>query len=1361
MVFLPGDHVLDMNITVANVARLTMHGESSPDSIATVVRNGSVGFSFTNMVDFNIYSLAFTSYNRSWSYGSHPASYSALFLRSTKYAKLVNCSFHDNLGNALTVHSTSITLTGNSKFIHNQCGCESVTVQGVGCGITALNSNLTFIGNTSFHQNTNTSLYCGGAIWASASALHFTGKNNFTGNSAQNGGAIYAKTDTSLSFNGISNFNNNSAHHKGGAIYTTTNTILSFSGTNIFISNSAQYGGGVIYAVFNNLLNLTGTSDISHNSAGSGGAIHIQGNCVLTFNGTSNFISNSASRSHGGVIDARFDTSLSFSGTSNFSHNSAGYRNCAGHKCDSCGGAIYAYVTAITFNGTNNFINNSAEVEGGVIHKSHGTLRFTGTSSFSHNSAVHGGAIYTEYSTITFKGKNKFMGNSARKGGALLTRYNGVLTFNGISSFFNNSAKIGGVVYASARVRKNILLSFFGTSSFTYNSAGFEGGAIYAYRNVVLNFTGINNFIGNRVKIPVDGGGGGAIYLEYNISLIFKVINNFVNNSADNGGAIYGEQNTSLSFSGTSGFSSNSATQGGAIYAKEDSMLIFNENMNFINNGHDTDKLRDSRGGGLYLAFNTHFSILHNTTVCWKNNHAKLGGAIYFFNVNPFIYCTKTYVPMEKCFFQLPAQNLAHGIDSVRLIFKNNSADVAGSVLYGGAIDRCDLYSYNSGPVFDQYYSGPVFDKVVHYEADNTASSISSDPFHVCPCENNHPDCGKSNKELSMYPGETFQVSVVCMGQRNGIVPAQVKSSMDTGTLLSSQYVQQTTKTCTTLNYTVFSQENVSLKLYAYGPCSTFGRELALHLNINQTCPPGFSISYEEHSCVCDQTLQKYTNSCSITNGLGQITRESDDTFWVGYDQYHRLTVHPYCPFDYCVNNKVIFPLNNMDMQCANNRSGLLCGACSTKQCNNSQTCNSTGYSQVLGSSHCKKCTNIYLLLLIPFALMGVALVFLLLVCKLTVATGTLSGLVFYANIVGVSRTMFLPAESTDALSVFIAWLNLDFGIEICFYNGLDAYSKTWLQFVFPVYLWLLVGLMILVSHFSQRFANLLGSNPVSVLATLILLSYTKILRTFITAVYITYLEYPANYNRKVWLHDANIDYLVGKHIPLFLVSVLVFFFLFLPYTLLLLFGQWLQAISHLRLFSWVNSARLKPFMDSYHAPYKAKHRYWPGLLLVFRFVLLLVFALNPQQDTNINLLAILVGAGILQLWAWISGGVYKNWCLDALEGSFVLNLIILVGATHYVKISEGNMLAVGYTSVSIALATFTGILAFHTFQQVRHTKLWKKVPKLNFKVKKLSMKEAENINLENPTNNAKAANFDQLREPWLEDLLLPTHSVV
>ena len=129
----------------------------------------------------------------------------------------------------------------------------------------------------------------------------------------------------------------------------------------------------------------------------------------------------------------------------------------------------------------------------------------------------------------------------------------------------------------------------------------------------------------------------------------------------------------------------------------------------------------------------------------------------------------------------------------------------------------------------------------------------------------------------------------------------------------------------------------------------------------------------------------------------------------------------------------------------------------------------------------------------------------------------------------------------------------------------------------------------------------------------------------------------------------------------------------------------------------------------------------------------------------------------MLQLWALVSGGVYKNWCLDALEGSFMLNLIILAAATYHVKVSKRNQLAVGYTSVSIALGTLIVILLYHIFQQVRHTKLWKKVPKLNLKLNKLNTKQVVN----NPILNdpAEFVNLDQLREPWLEDLLQPTHS--
>ena len=168
--------------------------------------------------------------------------------------------------------------------------------------------------------------------------------------------------------------------------------------------------------------------------------------------------------------------------------------------------------------------------------------------------------------------------------------------------------------------------------------------------------------------------------------------------------------------------------------------------------------------------------------------------------------------------------------------------------------------------------------------------------------------------------------------------------------------------------------------------------------------------------------------------------------------------------------------------------------------------------------------------------------------------------------------------------------------------------------------------------------------------------------------------------------------------------------------------------------------------MDSYHAPYKARHRYWPGLLLFIRSVLFLIFALNPQQDPSINLLAILVGTGMLQMWAWLSSGVYRNWFLDVLEGSFALNLIILVGATYHINHSGGNPNAAWYTSVIIAFVTFIAILINQIFQQIRNTTLWKKAIKLNLKIKKLNIRQARN-------NRMEGADLNQFREPLLEDL--------
>ena len=181
------------------------------------------------------------------------------------------------------------------------------------------------------------------------------------------------------------------------------------------------------------------------------------------------------------------------------------------------------------------------------------------------------------------------------------------------------------------------------------------------------------------------------------------------------------------------------------------------------------------------------------------------------------------------------------------------------------------------------------------------------------------------------------------------------------------------------------------------------------------------------------------------------------------------LILHPHSPFDYCQTDTVHFNLVNtsmdngnsvcdidiitsvttnssdtnetkgsIDAQCNYNRSGLLCGKCQK------------GFSLVFGSSKCLKCSNSYLSLLIAFPLAGVILVIFLLILKPIVAVGT-SGLIFHANILVFNRVQLFPSGETNILTVFIAWVNLDLGIETCFFDGMDAYYKAWLQYAFPI----------------------------------------------------------------------------------------------------------------------------------------------------------------------------------------------------------------------------------------------------------------------------------------------------------------------
>ena len=778
--------------------------------------------------------------------------------------------------------------------------------------------------------------------------------------------------------------------------------------------------------------------------------------------------------------------------------------------------------------------------------------------------------------------------------------------------------------------------------------------------------------------------------------------------------------------------------------------VIFEGNNTFQNN-------RGISGAGLSLFMNSYMYLKPHTNLQFFNNHAlSVGGAIY---TDLTLKLPGLILP---CFFQVitEGQEEAFVMSTISVEFVNNTAGIAGSSLYGGYIEGCKGFNrLDTGGV-------AAFKNMFHYNSYD-ASVISSDPVSVCFClltsaNTLETNCQNKTSWVTVYPGELFHIPVVLVGQMNGTVPGVVHSSFtgdSTASLGSLQESQTTSVDCTLLNYSIFSTHN-SATLILFPRVEFHDYEMAQFVVSFRQCPPAFVLSPVSRRCDCTPILARHQAKCYIDN---QTILRPPMT-WIGY--YHNnstdstanqsgVLLHQHCPFDYCHSDRSYLTINDTDIQCVFNRSGILCGGCKP------------GLSLTLGRPLCQHCSDQYIALLAAFAGAGVVLVILLITCNITVTEGIINGLIFYANIVRVNHTIFFPPYNSNILTIFIAWINLDLGMQSCFYDGMDGYTLTWLQFVFPVYIWTIIIFIILLSRRYHIAMRLIGKNAVKVLATLLLLSYTKLLRTIITVLSFTYIIYPDNSTRYVWLYDGNIGYLKGKHIYLFAAAAVFLLFLVLPYTLVLVFVQSLQAKSGWKVFSWVN--KLKPLFDAYTGPYQDKHRFWTGSLLLVRNILLLIFAFNTLGDPSLNLLVIALASLSLTVLFGVFHPVYRKRYCNILEFSFYLNLGAVSVATLYARATNGNQAAVIYTSTSIAFFTFAGTVLFHVYHRAnchhRVSAMWHRVCHRFLRCKQqegifagseesllqVPEGEVEEISSEVAQPLPQIIHYDKYREPVLE----------
>ena len=1307
--FLPGDHFLNQQLNVRSIPKVKMFTLS----VLTTVWLQDNKITASKVRKLEIANLTFVSSN-----SIVPTLYT-IYIRESGNIILTGCTFIETMKSMIMLVESNSTTMSDCVF-NGSLAVETITVYSiVSTFSTYLDiSNCHFFDNKQFMHEVST---------VNVFSIYLLQINHCTFVShGLSGGGIKIESNNGIIHISNSDFRDNRVSGEGGVVYILNPTRAITIENSTFTNNIAD-DGGIIYVPKSNYFRIAG--------------------CIFTNNNgrTANVIQ--ASNTHSmSIIDCKFIDNANSDTTSAaavavevvrnilYVNESIFVNNLGGGILVDAFGSEFIYITNCMFSN-----NRSPLGCGGISVAKAIDIRIVGCI-FTNNTGLLGGAvkIYSDSRDQFTMDNCIFADNFALNewsGGALFSRESSVTIKNTV--FTNNyGADVVTIIQSAVKIENTtfiqnnasnhrvltLLQSSLTLKQFNFN---YNQGYIYLFSDQV--------YVMGETTLKKNT--GGAIRAIQSKIYIHGTENTLISgNIATSGGGITLRE-SELFIRSPINISENMAVLvGGGIYAYQ-SLIQFDFRLPDIKKSFITDNFAFQNGGGLCIVASTikvsrfHVSISSNTAlhsggglylqenskiyvfkqdkeVPWysyvnltiANNTAISGGGIYVADNSTTgeLQCQGEQNNANKddatvspdCFVQTirlykPVTRKRDYIKFNTFII-NNTAE-AGSALYGGLIDRCSVSIL--AEVYEEKLSGSQYiNKTVMI---SNGSSVTSDPVQVVFCNE------YNGSEISIRKGDAFKIHVSAIDQIGQPLKAMIYSSVTTesgiGRLKEGQAEQRVGNQCTELEYNVFSLDSFAqVEIYADGPCSDFGisKKSFSVTFLPCTCPIGFqsSPSQIECKCVCDQRLQPY----QITNCSGGTIKLETDV-WIGVANQSRngtgFVIHD-CPFDYCVEKPVNISLNSSqerDRQCTFNRIGVLCGECQQ------------GLSLVLSTSQCKKCSNIHLLLLIPFSLAGILLVAFILFFNITVATGTINGLIFYSNL--------LPAQyfiHPSTLTVLISWVNLDLGIETCFYNGMSSQAKVLLQLVFPGYLFLLIILVIILSRYSNFFATLLSNrNPVATLSTLLFLSYSKLLRFVIAALQSTVLQYPDDLNQRVWLYDANVLYYTPSHAPRFAAAILILIMGGLI-TLQLFFAQWFPHCSKWKLMKWTRNTKYTGFMDTYQGPFTRKYRFWLGLLL-FSLIIHNVITANAGNNFLPVLSMGCIAMGLIIILKSTKNRVYKYWLNDFFETTFLLNLIFLAFGTFYVQITKTEYLVTTLVNVSIGLSVclFLVIVCHHSYKYV------------------------------------------------------------
>ena len=463
LVFLPGNHILESQLTFTNLSSVAMVKSNTTMVTQPVIItcNHDTKFEFIELNSLLVVGLTFVGCT-----GTKVESVHTFTLEDSIFEG-------QNVGTALKLDRVAASVVGSS---FSSFGGESIEYFITCCSHLRFTPYLT-------------RLRVGGTIIANHSRLVID-NSDFQHNTANIGGVIYSAHQSNISITN-SNFTNNSANfvdsesdmdwcHCGGGVLQSDNSSSIYISNSQFRGNSAWSSGGVVSVVDSVGVNsdisitITNNSAFTNNSAGQyGGALSVysryssNSTMTLTISNCDNIMNNHADWD-GGVV------SVHSGGTSDSMILTISDCDIMNNNADRRGGVVSVFSSGSTDEESqiiitvtdSDFTNNTAS-GGGVFYLFVTSFRVTATpaiahSKFTHNTANHGGGVIDV---------NMFsLGPSATV----------VVNISDHSIFSDNKAigSNGGVIRALGYGSGSSLAVHIADSDIKHNEAHYGGGVV-------------------------------------------------------------------------------------------------------------------------------------------------------------------------------------------------------------------------------------------------------------------------------------------------------------------------------------------------------------------------------------------------------------------------------------------------------------------------------------------------------------------------------------------------------------------------------------------------------------------------------------------------------------------------------------------------------------------------------------------------------------------------------------------------------------------------------------------------------------------------------------------------------------------